>query len=654
MIAGTAFRRPRHEMMEYGYAGRILDIDLTAGTVAGKDLPEEMARQYLGGLGFNSSILYRELKTGTDPLGPGNILVFSTGPLVGTSVPTACRTEASALSPATGLFGTANSGNYWGGELKCAGYDALIIRGRSDRPVYIRVRDGSADILPAGHLWGKNAWEAIRAIRQEHGDPEMQVAVIGQAGENRVRFASIENGPFDAWARTGLGAVMGAKNLKAVAVRGTGAVRVARPRDFAAALEDTRRAIYSSPFYEAFKRFGTMLASIPYYEFGSLPGRNYQTGMPENWMESRTRKQLPALSSRGISCQACPIACAHWVRIREGPYAGLELKDMEVTPVIGFGAGCDIGGLPAIAALCGACQQYGMDMVSASACVAFAMEMYQRGIISRDDLGFALPWGDEEGTFKLLDMIANRRGIGNDLAEGTRLASARFPGSEDFSIHVKGLECFLADPRARWSTWTFGYITNIRGGDHLRTRNPVENLRYNQNPVPYRTEKFGLPDRVFEDLDMPGELKEAAFDPATRGVDIPVMSKWSEDLITIYNSLGMCIRPPVLHTVGPALFSRLTTALTGLDISPEEMAKAGERIWNTIKLFNLKHGERPDQSDYPPRFYRDRLAVPGKDPLDPRMVRAVLREYYRARGWDPETGVPTPEKLSELNIKRGV
>lgn len=635
----------------YGYAGKILDIDLTFGTVQRKDLPEELIRRYLGGLGFNASLLYREIKPGTDPLGPDNILMFSTGPLVGTSVPTACRTEASALSPATGLFGTANSGNYWGGELKYAGYDALIIRGKSENPVYILICNDRVDIIPAGHLWGKDAWEAIRTIQEENEDPELQVAVIGRAGENMVRFASIENGPYDAWARTGLGAVMGGKNLKAVAAKGTGPVKVARPKDLISALNDTRQAIYGSPFYAPFKKFGTMLASIPYYEFGSLPGRNYQTGMPENWMDSRTRKQLPELSKRGVSCQACPIACAHWVKVKEGPYAGLELKDMEVTPVIGFGAGCDIQGLPAIASLCGACQRHGLDMVSASACVAFAMELYQRGIITRDDLGFDLAWGDEEGTFKLLEMIANRRGIGDVLAEGTRRASARFPGSESFAVHVKGLECFLADPRGRWSTWTFGYLTNIRGGDHLRTRNPVENLKHNENPLPYLTEKFAFPDHMYRELDMPEDLKKAAFDKATREVNIPIMSRWSEDLISIYNALGMCIRPPVLHTVGPVLFSRLTTALTGLDITPADIAGAGERIWNTIKLFNLKHGESPDQSDYPPRFYRDRLENPGKEPLDPGAVKAVLRDYYLARGWDPHTGTPTPEKLTELDLE---
>ncbi|MHB8156842.1 MAG: aldehyde ferredoxin oxidoreductase family protein [Desulfocucumaceae bacterium] len=637
----------------FGYAGKILDIDLMAGTAITRDISEELARRYLGGIGFNAQILYRELTPGTDPLGPDNILVFSTGPLVGTTIPTSCRTEASALSPATGLFGTSNSGNYWGGELKYAGYDALIIRGRSEKPVYISITDDGVKIVPAVHLWGRDAWDAIKTIQKELDDPEIQVAIIGQAGENLVRFASIENGPYDAWARTGLGAVMGSKNLKAVAVRGTGPIRVARPRELVKVVEDTRKAIYSSPFYGPFKKFGTMLASIPYYDFESLPGRNYQTGTPVNWMESRSRKQLAGLSSRGVSCMSCPIACAHWVKVKEGSYAGLELKDMEVTPVIGFGAGCDIQGLPAIAALSGACQRYGLDMVSASAMVAFAMEMYQKGIVTRDDLGFDLPWGDEEGTFKLLELIATRQGIGDVLAEGARLASGKFPGSEAFAIHVKGLECMLADPRGRWSTWTFGYITNIRGGDHLRTRNPVENLKFNDNPVPYLTEKFELPDQVFEGLDMPEPLKRASFDHSTRDVNIPAMSRWAEDLISIYNALGMCIRPPILHTVGPDLFSRLMSALTGLDITPEQIAQAGERIWNTIKLFNLKHGETPEQSDYPPRFYMDRTgSSPDKKGLSPELVKAALHEYYIARGWDPETGVPTPDKISELGIER--
>jgi len=639
------------DMGYFGYTGKVLDINLTSSTVTKKDLNQELTVKYLGGIGFNAEILYRELGPETDPLGPDNILVFSTGPLVGSSIPTSCRTEASALSPATGLFGTSNSGNFWGGELKYAGYDSLIIRGKAEKPVYILICDGAVKIIPAHHLWGKDAWETIKIIQDEMDDINVQVAVIGQAGENLVRFASIENGPYDAWARTGLGAVMGSKNLKAVAVRGTGPVKVARPGDFAKTLEATRKAIFSSPFYAPFEKFGTMLITIPYHEFGILPGRNFQNGTPDNWMETRTRKQLHGLTKRGISCMACPIACAHWVEVKEGRYAGLEMKDMEVTPVIGFGAGCDIQGLPAIAALSGECQRYGLDMVSASACVAFTMEMYQKGYVTENDLGFKLPWGDEDGTLKLLEMLALRKGIGDILAEGTRLASEKFPGTESFAIHVKGLEYILADPRGRWSTWTLGCITNIRGGDHLRTRNPVENLKYNENPLPYRTEKFGLDDYFYDHLDMPGDIKKVVFDDVTRDVNIPLMSKWSEDLISVYNALGMCIRPPVLHTVGPTLFSRMFSALTGIDITAEQIAKAGERIWNTIKLFNLKHGEKPEQSDYPNRFYSEGLKTPlGDKKLDRAAVSATLSEYYLARGWDPRTGVPSPQKLRELHI----
>jgi len=639
----------------YGYSGNLLDVDLSAARVTVHPWEESWAKHYLSGLGFNARLLYEQIPEGADPLGPENVLTFGAGVFVGTNIPTASRTEASALSPLTGLFGTANSGNFWGSELKFAGFDGVVIRGRADKPVYLLITDGRADLLPADQLWGRDAWSTIREIRRRHHDPEIQVATIGQAGENLVRYASIENGPFDAWARTGLGAVMGSKNLKAVAVRGTGAVRVARRKEFLRAVEDTRAAIYSSPFYGSFSRFGTMLASLPYQEFGALPGRNYRYGAIENWVETRSRRVLPRYTNRGVACSACPIACAHWVEIKEGPYAGLKLKDMEVTPVIGFGAGCDINNLPAIAMLTETCQRLGMDMVSTAAVISFTMELVERGIIGARELGFPLSWGNEEAVLALMDMIAHRRGVGDLLAEGVYRAAARIPGAEDCAVHVRKMECFLLDPRARWSTWTLGYITNLRGGDHLRTRNPVENLRFNDNPEPYRTERFGFPEEMYRQLDMPDELKAEIFDPLTRDVNIPKMSRWAEDLITLYNSLGICIRPPVLHTVGPTLFARLFSSLTGIDLSGGEMIRAGERIWNLQKLFNLRHGEKPVDADYPPRFYEQPVeAGPAAGRrLDREKVKNVLREYYLARGWDGRTGVPGREKLAELDLLDG-
>ncbi|MQL50743.1 aldehyde ferredoxin oxidoreductase [Desulfofundulus thermobenzoicus] len=636
----------------YGYSGKILEIDLTTGRTKEWPVERQWAGEYLSGLGFNARFLFQEIGPGADPLGPENVLTFGVGVLVGTNVPTASRTEASALSPATGLFGTANSGNFWGSELKFAGFDGLVVRGKAPAPVYVWICDEKVSILPASHLWGRDAWETIRQIRRELGDRGIQVAAVGPAGENLVRFASIENGPFDAWARTGLGAVMGSKNLKAVAVRGRGPVRVARKKEFLAAVEDTRQAILSSPFYGSFSRFGTMLATLPYQEFGALPGRNYRYGAIEGWEQTRSRKVMHKYTSRGVACIACPIACAHWVDVQDGPYAGLKLKDMEVTPVIGFGAGCDVNNLPAIALLTETCQRLGMDMVSAAAVVAFAMELYENGLLAERDMGFPLPWGDEGAIISLLEMIARRRGVGDILAEGVKRAAGHFPGARQYTAEVKGLECFLLDPRARWSTWTLGYITNVRGGDHLRTRNPVENLRYNDNPAPYFTEKFGFPDEMYDRLDMPEQLKREIFDPATKDVNIPRMSKWAEDLISVYNALGMCIRPPVLHTVGPTLFARLYSSLTGIDVTPEEIIRAGERIWNVQKLFNLRHGEGPADSDYPARFYDQPVAAgpaAGRR-LDRARVREVRREYYLARGWDKDTGVPGAEKLAELNL----
>lgn len=637
----------------FGYAGKLLDINLTSGLMKERATMEFDPREYLSGVGFNARLLYREIPAGTDPLGPDNVLVFNAGVLAGTNVPTACRTEASALSPATGLFGTANSGNYWGSELKFAGYDGVIIRGKAPSPVYIYITNGQAVILPALGLWGKDAWDTIGELQKAHGDKDIQAAVIGQAGENLVHFASIENGPFDAWARTGLGAVMGSKNLKAIAVRGTGSVRVKDKGEFIRAVTDTRKAITTSPFFGPFSKFGTMLVTLPYYDYGYLPGRNYQNGQPADWVETRSRKVLHKYSQRGIACISCPISCAHWVEVREGPYAGLKIKDMEVTPVIGFGAGCDINNLPAIAKLTEICQRYGMDMVSASSVLAFAMELYQRGLIEDKELGFSLPWGDEEAAFQLLNMVAHRRGLGNTLAEGTRRAAELIPNTKKYSMDIKGLECMLADPRGRWSTWTLGYITNVRGGDHLRTRNPVENLKHNENPVPYKTERFDFSEDMYDKLDMSEKLKKEIFDPINRDVNIPKMSKWSEDLISVYNSLGMCIRPPVLHTVGPTLLSRLYSSLTGINITTEEIMQAGERAWNLQKLFNIKHGEQPEDSDYPERFYEEPVSdgpARGRK-LDRAKVRQALTEYYAARGWDPETGTPTASKLRELGIE---
>lgn len=634
------------------YFVRFIDVDLSNKRINILTIEESTLRDYLGGAGLSARFIYDEVPVGADPLGEDNVLCFSVGTFAGTGLPTACRVEASAKSPLTGLIGTSNSGNYWGAELVYAGYHGVIIRGKSKEPCYLSIFNDEIRIISAEGLWGLDSWDTMTFIRKELCDTDVQIASIGQAGENQVKYASIQNGPYDAWGRTGLGAVMGSKNLKAIAVRGIGSIRPKNEKVFLGEVESSFKAIKSSPFYDAFKEYGTMLATIPYYNFGALPGRNFQIGKPEGWMENRSRKVVKQFSNRGVACISCPIACAHWVEVKEGKYKGLSIKDMEVTPVIGFGAGCDIDNIPAISKITEICQRYGLDMVSAASSIAFAMELYQRELLKAEDIGFSLEWGDEDAVIELLLQIATRKGIGDILAEGVREASKKIPESEYYAMHVKGLEIPMIDPRGRWSTWSFGNLTNIRGGDHLRNRNPVENLRFNENRTPYETEAFEFDQGMYDSFDMPEDIKESIFDKDRKQVDIARMSKWSEDLISVYNSVGLCIRPPVLQAIGPSAIARLYSAFTGIEMTSETIMKAGERIWNLQKLFNLREGEKPEDSTYPDRFFNeaqsDDFEIQRK--LDYIKVKEILRMYLKARGWNEESGIPTTDKLNELGL----
>ncbi len=636
------------------YFSRFIEVNLSEETIKIITIDEGILKDYLGGAGLSAKFVYDRVPVGTEALGEDNVICFSVGTFAGTGLPTACRVEASAKSPLTGLIGTSNSGNYWGAELVYAGFNGVIILGKAKEPTYISVINDQVKILPAKELWGLDSWDTMTHIRKELGDSNIQIASIGQAGENQVKYASIQNGPYDAWGRTGLGAVMGSKNLKAIAVRGTGSIRPKNEKAFLTEVEACLKAMMASPFYNAFKEYGTMLATIPYYNFGALPGRNFQIGKPEGWMENRSRKVVKQYSNRGVACISCPIACAHWVEVKEGKYKDLSLKDMEVTPVIGFGAGCDINNIPAISKISEICQRFGLDMVSAASSIAFAMELFQRELLNIEDIGFNLEWGDEDAVIKLLEQIATREGIGNILAEGVKEASKKISGSEYYAMHVKGLEIPMIDPRGRWSTWSFGNLTNIRGGDHLRNRNPVENLRFNENRRPYETEAFEFDQEMYDSFDMPKNIKDSIFDKDRKQVDIAQMSKWSEDLISVYNSVGLCIRPPVLQSIGPSAIARLYSSFTGIEMTAEMIMKAGERIWNLQKLFNIREGEKPEDSIYPERFFSEAQSDDSDKSrvLDLIKVKKILTSYYKARGWDEESGVPTDDKLKDLNLEK--
>jgi len=630
-------------MAATGYAGRIMEIDLTIPSCQAVGLEEKFCRDYLGGIGFNARIIYDGVPVGADPLGKENILVFSAGTMVGSTFPTASRTEASAKSPMTGLFGTSNSGMFFGTQLKNAGFDSLVIKGQADTPVYLYIEAGQAEVRDGTDLWGKDSWETIDTLKKLH--PGCEVACIGPAGENLVRFACIENSYFDAWARTGLGAVMGSKRLKAVVVRGTLGIKPYSAEKLIEISWKARQLIESSPFFGPFKSYGSMNAAIPYGNFKALNAHNFSQGCLPDWKENFARGRVEQHTTGHIACQSCIIACAHWVEIKEGKYKGLRMKDMEVTPTVSFGSGCGMS-LEGSVKACEMSQRYGFDMVSVGGVIAMAIEMYNRGIIAKEEIGYELTFGDDDAILRLMDDIAHRRGLGEVLAEGVMRASQKYEQGASSAMHVKGLEMPMIDPRGRISTWSMGILTNIRGGDHLRCRNPIENLRYNENKQ-LGKERFGFDARMYEALDMPADLKAQAIDLDDDTTDIAVMSYWAENLINLFNSLGVCIRPPVEHRIGPTILTEAFTAFTGIPMDPDQLMRAAERSWNLMKLFNLREGEKPEDSQFPSRFYQEEV---GGRKLDQVQMQELLRHYYLVRGWEPGTGIPTPAKLKELGL----
>ncbi|QGT98767.1 Tungsten-containing aldehyde:ferredoxin oxidoreductase [Candidatus Syntrophocurvum alkaliphilum] len=623
---------------------KIIEINLSTHNSKVYYLNQEQSKRTLGGMGVNAELIYERLKNkAVDPLGPENILVFSAGTLTGTGFPTGSRTEASAKSPLTGRFGTSNSGFFFGGNLKRAGYDTIVLTGQSDQPVYLVLSEQDVQFKDATKLWGIDAWECTELLETEY--PKSSIATIGNAGENLVRYASIQNGRNDAWGRTGLGAVMGSKNLKAIIVNSNKKVSTADPDKYKNICKTARQMVRNSPFHKPFKQFGTLGASAAYGKFGALPTRNFSGQTIPEWAEKYGKNLLELYSRSHMTCESCWIACGHMVDINKGKYQGDQLKALEITPTITFCAQCSLSAEASFKAT-ELCQRFGMDMVSAGSTVAMAFNLYEDGKLSKEEIGYSLQWGDEEAFIQLLTDIALGNGIGKILAKGSAEAE-KLLNSDGYAMQIKNLEIPMIDPRGRWSTYSFGMLSNIRGGDHLRCRNPFENLRFNLTSSDMLWEAFKFPVEYYEQADIvPASLKKEIIDLENSRVNIPKMGKWSEDLITVFNSLGICIRPPILNAMGPTFLAEAYSVATGIDMSPIELMQSGERTWNLIKLYNLAEGEHPDDSKFPKKFF---IPADGVKDLDESTVEAALKSYYAIRGWD-EQGVPQQDKLSSLNI----
>jgi aldehyde:ferredoxin oxidoreductase len=633
-----------------GYAGKILIIDLSSGDIEERVFETKNCLDFIGGFGMNTKILMDEMDPSVDALSEKNVLTFGVGPLVGTSAPTANRTDVSGKSPLTNLLGTTNSGYSWGPGLKFAGYDHVVFRGKSEKPVYVFINNGKVEILDAGDAWGKDSWDTIRIIKSQQMDEEISVACIGVAGERLVRFACIENGFYGGWGRSGMGAVMGSKNLKAVAVRGKRDITVNDRDGFRKAVLEMRGKISSHPAFKPWQTFGSMLAVDIYYGLGVVAGYDQSELVGEDFIKNLGSKNLLKYKKRRIACTACPIACAPWVEIDEGPYKGLKIKGIEITSTMDFGARLGIRNLAAVAKATEYFQKYGIDSSTSAASIAFAIKLFQEGIINASDTdGLELRWGDEALIFELMRKMTYREGFGDLLAEGpVRMAEKIGKGSDVHLTQTRGLETNARDPRGRWDVWSFGYLINPRGGDHLRVQSPVENLKDSAPDGEYFHET-GLPSKVVDKADIFEDWKKKIFDFENNKISIPHMAAWSLDHMNVVNSLGTCIRPPVLWSLGPTIYARLLTTLTGIPFSPEGVRQAGERITNLCRLFNAKAGEKRADMKFGSKFYH--VPLKGRM-LDKDKIDKVLDQYCEVRRWNPETAMPTGEKVRELGLEK--
>ena len=608
-----------------GYMGKILRIDLTNKSVVEEALNPEDLKQFIGGSGLGAKFLFQETGPKTDPLGPENILIYLTGPFVGTTVPTSGRHCIMAKSPLTGIWGEADAGGKFGVWLKSLGYDGLIVKGTSKDPVYIYLGDGKIEIRDGKRLWGKDTYE-IEGFLQEELGHEIAISCIGIAGENLVKFASImhEGKHARAAGRCGLGAVMGSKKLKAIVLKRGNSRPVVDRRDELA--DDLKKII---PRLREIKKdstlYGTSRSISPAEALGDLPIKNWQMG---EWSEGADkingRRLAETILVGRYACGQCPVACGRTVKITEGPYAPVDGGGIEYETGALLGSNLLIDNLEAISKANEVCNRYGMDTISAGAAIAWSMEAFEKGVITeKDTQGLKIPWGDPGVALELIHQMATRRGFGAILAEGSKRA-ADFIGrdSSRFTVQVKNLDLPGHDPRC-FNGLGLGYATSNRGSCHTNNFAYVYMGR-TSDPT------LGIP-KPFERLSDEGVGKVVAA---------------VQNLMALCDSLNICkftafgLHADDLH--------RWLNWVTGWDLPFEEFLKTGERIYNLKRLYNVKCGIDRKDDTLPERILtlnRPGLHAPERLPD----LGKMLDEYYLVRGWD-QNGIPRKEKLEALGL----
>ena len=609
----------------YGFMGKILRVDLSQKSIKEEPLPEKEARKFLGGNGLATWYLFNELPKGIDPLGPDNKIIYMSGPLTGTMSPSSGRFSAVTKSPLTGLWGSANSGGRWGLDLKKSGYDGLIIEGVSTDPVYLVIDDGEYSLMDAQHLWGLNVRETTRLIKEEHGS-KFNVSCIGVAGEKLVKYAAVMNDVHRALGRCGFGAVMGSKNLKGIAVKGSQKIRVADKQAFGEAAKQARNFISESLLKMTLEVYGTDMVLDLVNVKGGLPTRNWQLGSCDYAENINGPAINDSILTGRKACFACPIACGRLTEVKSGKYK-CKGEGPEYETVGAFGPMCDISNLEAIAFANNLCNDYGLDTISTGSTIAFAMECYEKGILTTENLdGVKLEFGNEDAMIKMVHKIAQRDGVGDLLSQGTKAVSATLgQNSQHFAMHVKGLELPAYDCRATKMTG-LGFATANRGGDHITA--------YIQGPT-Y--------------MDIPFLIVEESMleDPAVENPEETKVVKDLEDALTVFDAVGAC------KFMGMALMAEDIVAIiagaTGWEFNVDEFRKGGERIYNLARCFNVREGARRIDDTLPTRLTQEPLT---DGPAEGLVVdlEPLLDAYYQYRGWDQNTGIPKVDTLNEVGL----
>lgn len=602
----------------FGWTGTILRVNLTSGVITREATDPEMARLYIGARGLGTKIMEQEVDPTVDPLSPDNKLIFAPGPLSGTFAPSMGRYDVVTKGPLTGTIAASNSGGSFGPELKMAGYDLLIIEGRAKNPVYLWIEDNRVELRDASHLWGKWVPDTTDLIRAET-EEEAKVACIGPAGEKLVLFACIMNEMHRAAGRSGVGAVMGSKNLKAVAVRGHGTIPIAQPETFNAAAMKARAKIQAHPVGGAgLKAYGTDVLVNILNEVGGLPTRNFNDGYFPTADKIGGESLSAKLLVRPKGCFACIIACGRVTKVTNPKFAG-EGEGPEYETAWCFGSDCGIDNLDAITKANYYCNELGLDTISMGATIACAMDMYEAGILtSKDTNGVALNFGNAETMVELVRQTGLREGFGDKLAVGSyRLADSY--GHVEYSMTVKKQEMPAYDPRAVQGIG-LNYATSNRGGCHVRG--------YTISP---------------EVLGVPGKVDQHTTEGKAGLVKI------FQDLTAALSSTGACLF--TTFGIGADEIADLLSAATGVPYSTETFMQAGERIYNMERVWNLKAGLTGQDDTLPERLLKAPLPS-GASKGEVNHLDQMLPEYYQVRGWD-STGVPTTSKLKELALTNG-